>query len=90
MGEIISVDCKSCGFTREASVGVGMLGVGDELCPCYTCQRFVMKKVNHRDGTYPLILKCPYCRNVINPIKRTDKCAVCGGRLIIESTGMWD
>lgn len=90
MGEMISVHCNSCDYTREASVGVGMLGVGDELCPCYTCRKFVMKKVNHRNGIHPLILKCPYCRNVVKPIKQADRCAACGGRLSIESIGMWD
>ena len=90
MGEMISVDCKSCGFVREESVGVGMLGMGVELCPCYNCHRFVTKKVDHRDGMNPPILKCPYCRKVVEPIRSGDKCAVCSGRLSIESIGMWD
>ena len=49
MGEMISIECKSCDLTREARVGVGMMGIGVELCPCYTCRRFVMKKVDHRE-----------------------------------------
>lgn len=61
MGKMISVECKSCDFVQEASVGVGLLGIGVELCPCYTCRRFVMKKVDYRDGTLPLVFKCPYC-----------------------------
>lgn len=90
MGGMISIECKSCDFTREASVGVGMMGIGVELCPCYTCCRFVKKEVDHREGLQPLILKCPYCRKAIEPVKRGDKCAVCAGRLTIETLGEWD
>ncbi len=90
MGELIRVTCSSCGFNREENVGVGMTGIGVELCPCYRCHRFVSKKVNYIGATEPRTLRCPYCRRVLEPVRRGDRCAVCANRLRIESLGVWD
>jgi hypothetical protein len=90
MGEMIRVSCKSCDFVREADVGVGMMGVGVELCPCYHCRRFVMKKVDFRTDFKGVILKCPYCRKILRPFEEGDRCAICGGSIIHESLGVWD
>jgi len=90
MGEIICVTCKSCDFSREASVGVGMTGAGAELCPCYQCRRFVLKKVDDRHANETVNLKCSYCRKSVSPVEKGDRCAVCGGQIDVESIGLWD
>jgi hypothetical protein len=90
MGELIRVTCSSCGFDREENVGVGMMGIGVELCPCYHCHRFVTKKVNHIGAAEPPTLRCPYCRRVLQPVERGDKCAICAHQLRIETIAEWD
>jgi hypothetical protein len=89
VGEMIQATCESCGYSRKASVGVGMMGIGVELCACYNCQRFVMKRVDYRDMT-PSVLKCPYCRKIVKPIKNGNRCATCDGRLSVATIGLWD
>jgi hypothetical protein len=90
MGAMIRLTCKACDFEREAHVGVGMLGIGTELCPCYHCKRFVTKKVDHRNFSEVATLKCPYCRKEIEPFEEGDSCAVCGGKVLYELIGLWD
>ncbi len=90
MGEMIRVSCNSCDFEREADVGVGMMGLGVELCPCYHCRRFVRKKVDYRKSFDGVVIKCPYCRRILQPLKEGDDCAICGGLITYESLGIWD
>lgn len=90
MGEIIRVSCNACDFEREAVVGVGMLGSGVELCPCYQCGRFVMKKVDHRNVFDGLAMKCPYCRKILKRLEDGDECAICSSSMTYEWLGEWD
>jgi hypothetical protein len=89
MGAMIRSRCEACDSEREADMGVGMLGIGKEICPCYHCKRFVTKKVNHRNFSEVTTLKCPYCRKEIEPIKDGDSCALCGSQVLYELIGLW-
>jgi hypothetical protein len=90
MGEMIRVCCKHCGVDREEYVGVGMLGVGAELCSCYRCRRLVMKKVRWNSDLDNQVLKCPYCRSKIEIVREGDLCPICGDPLDLEFVGHWD
>ena len=87
MGEMIQLRCKTCSLVRDESIGIGMAGVGDELCACYRCHRFVLKRLKWDHSGQ---LQCPYCRSAIRPIKNGDACAICGDPVTIESLGVWD
>lgn len=73
MGEEIRVTCSGCRVNRRQSVGVGMMGRGTELCACYACKKFVVRKIemwgSHFDEP-PIELKstCKSCGGDIVPV----------------------
>jgi hypothetical protein len=90
MGDVIRISCPSCGYNREEFVSVGMMGQGSELCPCYHCKRYVLKKVSNPTFDELPTLRCPYCRKSIEPVKKADACAICGTSIEFELIGEWD
>lgn len=87
---MIHLECPTCDISRSEDTGVGMLGKGQELCACYTCKRFVMKKVNFLMEKEGVQLRCPYCRREVKPIEDGDSCPECGSEIKIEVIGLWD
>ena len=90
MGHMISYQCKKCEMSRIEHVGVGMLGVGSELCACYHCHRYVLKRLKRSTSFEEAVLKCPYCRKTIEPIDHGHNCPICASPIEVEWTGMWD
>jgi hypothetical protein len=90
MGHMISYQCKKCEIIRIEHVGVGMLGVGSELCACYHCHRYVLKKLKWNRNFEEAILKCPYCRKTIEAIDHGDSCPICASPIDAEPIGLWD
>ena len=88
MGSMIQLICSTCDIDREESVGIGMMGIGNELCACYNCKRYVRKKVKWTDD--PAKLKCPYCRKLIRAIRNGHKCPKCSSRIRVKEVGIWD
>jgi len=90
MGHTIIYQCKKCEVFRTEDVGVGMMGVGSELCACYNCHRYVLKKLKRNMNLGETGLKCPYCRKKIEPIGHGDNCPVCASPIDAEPFGLWD
>lgn len=90
MGEMILLVCSTCDIVRSEDIGVGMLGRGHELCACYTCKRYVRKKLDFRENVENDRLICPYCRRGIRPLKDRDLCPKCNDEIKIEWIGTWD
>ena len=91
MGSMIRLLCKTCEIDRSENVGMGMIGLGSELCACYNCRRYILKKLSHWNGKYhENNLKCPYCRKKIEPIDPANNCPVCDSEIEVEWIGMWD
>ena len=90
MGSMIRLLCKKCDIDRSESVGMGMLGLGSELCACYHCHRYVLKKLKRRRNFDEAVLKCPYCRKTIEPIDHGDICPICASPIEAEPVGLWD
>lgn len=75
---------------RVENVGVGMMGIGSELCACYHCHRLVLKKLKWNMNLEATSLKCPYCRKAIKPIDQGDNCPICASPIEAELIGLWD
>ena len=91
MGSMIRLLCKTCEIDRSENVGMGMIGLGSELCACYNCRRYVLKKLSRwNENQDENNLKCPYCRKKIEPIDPANNCPVCDSVIEVEWIGMWD
>ena len=90
MGDMISYQCKKCLILRIENVGVGMMGVGSDLCACYHCHRYVLKKLKWTRNFEETVLKCTYCRKTIKPIGHGDNCPICASPIEAEPIGLWD
>lgn len=42
MGEMVAIECRSCGVARDESLGCGTLGYCYELLGCAACREFVL------------------------------------------------
>jgi hypothetical protein len=90
LGDIIRVTCNKCDVEREEFVGVGMMALGHELCACYSCKRFVLKKLKWQRGVNRESFACPYCRESITPVQDNDQCPLCDGIVQVDHAGLWD
>ena len=90
MGNTIIYWCKKCEVSRMEDVGVGEMGVGSELCACYNCHRYVLKKLKRNMNLGETGLKCPYCRKSVEPIDHGDNCPICASPIDVEPIGLWD
>ena len=90
MGSMIRYECQTCEVFRIEHVGVGMMGVGSELCACYNCHRYVLKKLKRNMNLGETGLKCPYCRKSVEPIDHGDNCPICASPIDVEPIGLWD
>lgn len=89
MGSMCQVTCTRCGIDRTESTGVGMLGLGRELCACVTCARLVIVEFTgfgeDRD------LRCPDCAQAVRPVEHDDPCPTCGEPLMVVGIALfWD
>lgn len=91
MGEMLRTACPGCGFVREDAVGVGIAGVGQELCLCTRCDDLVLVDVAWgRGGQSPRRAQCPGCKRFLRRVVSGDPCLVCDGQVVVEVLGMWD
>ncbi len=76
MGSEIRLTCSGCNLNSTHLIGVGMMGIGSELCACYFCKKFVSREVsapwrtNDADESVQLLTHCESCGGelvVINP-----------------------
>lgn len=73
MGSEIRLTCSGCDLNSTHLIGVGMMGIGSELCACYTCKKFVSRE-----------LSTPW--RIIEPsesVQLLTHCESCGGELVV-------
>ena len=94
MGSVIRIQCNKCEIDRTEYVDSGELGTGSELCACYHCHRYVLKKLKRWTESFDRPnLKCPYCHKVIKPLNYGDSCPICpicASEIKISFGGLWD
>jgi hypothetical protein len=95
MGEMISVECPTCGLRDDECIGFGFVGKGTALVVCENCHRFVRKRLDaFSDRSTDPPYFCPYCRKeaveVGGDSQESAPCPKCGSPLEVSHLGMWD
>ncbi len=90
MGHTMRYECQKCEVSRIEHVGFGMLGIGSELCACYHCHRYVLKKMKWSGTFEEEVFSCPYCRKTIQRINHGDNCPICTSPIEAELIALWD